>query len=189
MDQLRKYFESLIDVTDDDWNIFKSHITFHIYPKKTILIKLNTVEKHLSFIESGFVRFFIPKIDNDLTFNFAFENDFFSAYDSFLTQTPALYEIETLTEVKIWRISYEELQIIYRKTNIGQAIGRIAAENLFLKKKKRELSLLNETAETRYLKLFKEQPRLIQDIPLKYIASFIGVTPQALSRIRKRIIS
>ncbi|HEY0749771.1 MAG TPA: hypothetical protein VGD26_01370 [Chitinophagaceae bacterium] len=66
-------------------------------------------------------------------------------------------------------------------------IGRKASEDLFLKKSKRELSLLNDTAEERYLKLFSEQLHLIKQIPLKYIASYIGITPQALSRIRKRI--
>ena len=60
-------------------------------------------------------------------------------------------------------------------------------EDLFLKKFKRELSLLNETAEQRYQNLFTEQSQLIKEIPLKYIASYIGITPQALSRIRKRI--
>ena len=56
-----------------------------------------------------------------------------------------------------------------------------------MKKTKRELSLLTKTAEDRYLDLFKEEPRLLQQISLKYIASYIGITPQALSRIRKRI--
>lgn len=61
------------------------------------------------------------------------------------------------------------------------------AENMFLIKSKREISLLSRTAEERYLNLFIDRPKLLQQIPLKYIASYIGVTPQALSRIRKRI--
>lgn len=67
------------------------------------------------------------------------------------------------------------------------AIGRKSAESLFLIKSRRELSLLNKTAEERYLDLFSQRPELIRHIPLKHIASYIGVTPQALSRIRKRI--
>ena len=73
------------------------------------------------------------------------------------------------------------------KIKIGNTLGRLSSERLFLIKSKREQSLLNETAEERYLNLFKERPNLIQQIPLKYIASYIGVTAQALSRIRKRI--
>jgi DNA-binding MarR family transcriptional regulator len=70
---------------------------------------------------------------------------------------------------------------------MGNLFGRLAAESLFLEKSKRELSLLTNTPEQRYLNLFTEHPELIRKIPLKYIASYIGVTPQALSRIRKRI--
>jgi len=58
---------------------------------------------------------------------------------------------------------------------------------MYLRKSKRELSLLSQTAEERYLSLFSDRPKLLKQIPLKYIASYIGVTPQALSRIRKRI--
>ena len=77
--------------------------------------------------------------------------------------------------------------MIYSKTAVGNVIGRKAAESLFLEKAKRELALLNDSAEQRYLNLFTEQPELILQIPLKYIASYIGITPQALSRIRRRI--
>jgi len=84
-------------------------------------------------------------------------------------------------------MSYDGLQTVYRETKIGNSIGRWAAEDQFLKKTERELSLLNDTAEQRYLRLFSEQPKLIEKIPLKYIASYIGITPQALSRIRRRI--
>ena len=85
-------------------------------------------------------------------------------------------------------MEYDDVQEIFNSTAIGNRIGRIATEELFLKKAKRELDLLNKTAEERYLSLFTERPELIKEIPLKFIASYIGITPQALSRIRKRII-
>ena len=87
----------------------------------------------------------------------------------------------------MWRISVKDLQEVYKETENGNLIGRRMAENMFLIKSKREISLLNKTAEERYLDLFSERPKLLKQIPLKYIASYIGVTPQALSRIRKRI--
>lgn len=77
--------------------------------------------------------------------------------------------------------------MVYEETEIGNKVGRLASEELFQQKFKRELAFLNKTAEERYQSLFKEQPKLIQKNPLKYIASYIGITPQALSRIRKRI--
>ena len=148
---------------------------------------MGETEEYLSFVEEGIIRLYIPKVDNDITFGFVFENSFISAYDSFLTQLPSSYAVETITKTVLWRLRYHDLQVIYDETAVGNKMGRKASEDLFLKKTKRELSFLNDTAEERYVKLFSERPEVIQRIPLKYIASYIGITPQALSRIRKRI--
>ncbi|SHE93335.1 Crp/Fnr family transcriptional regulator [Chryseobacterium takakiae] len=187
MQQIRDYLEQTVKMTDKDWIMFSSKLYRQEFPKNTLLLEAGSTEKHLSFVEEGIIRFFIPKEENDLTFAFVFENSFVSGYDSFLTQTQSTYTIQTLTKTILWRITYEDLQRIYEQTEIGNTIGRKAGEELFLKKSKREISLLDETAEQRYLNLFTEQPHLIKNIPLKYIASYIGITPQALSRIRKRI--
>jgi CRP-like cAMP-binding protein len=187
MEQIRKYLEKIARQTDEDWEIFSSRLSRQEFPKKTLLLKIGQTEKYLSFIEKGIIRFYLPKEENDLTFSFAFAGGFVSAYDSFLLQQPSTYQVETLSATILWRLSYKDLQDVYKQTEIGNLIGRHASEELFLKKSKRELSLLNDTAEQRYLNLFTEQPRLLKEIPLKYIASYIGITPQALSRIRNRI--
>ncbi|TYA74752.1 Crp/Fnr family transcriptional regulator [Seonamhaeicola marinus] len=187
MQQIRDYFKTLVDIGDEDWAIFSSKLLESTHPKKEVITQKGKVENYLYFITEGSVRYFIPKIENDLTFAFAFENQFISAYDSFLNRTPSTYQIETLAPTKLWRISHADLNDVYKQTKVGNTIGRLAAENLFLLKSEREQSFLNESAEERYLALFKKRPNVIKDIPLKYIASYIGVTPQALSRIRKRI--
>jgi CRP-like cAMP-binding protein len=187
MDQIKKYLEQIVKLSDQDWELFSSKLIKKEYKKRTTLLKIGKVENHLNFIEKGSIRLFIPKEENDLTFGFCFKGHFMSAYDSFLTQLPSTYQTETLTDTILWKLSYHDLQDIYKHTKIGHIIGRVTAENLFLIKSQREQSFLNETAEERYLNLFTERPQLIKEIPLKYIASYIGVTPQALSRIRKRI--
>lgn len=187
MQQIRQYFETITALNNDDWKIFSSKLERQEFSKKTILLKAGQTEKYLSFIEKGIIRFYLPKEENDLTFSFSFQNSFVSAYESFLTQTASLYQVETLTDTILWRVTYPDLQLIYQQSAAGNRIGRHASEDLFLKKAKRELSLLNDTAEQRYLKLLTEQANLMQQIPLKYLASYIGITPQALSRIRHRI--
>ncbi len=184
---IREYFERIVELSDKDWGVFSSKLVRREFPKKTTLLKTGQVENYLSYIEKGITRFYIPKLDNDLTFEFEFETSWVSAYDSFLMQSPSVYDIETLTDTVLWSISYDDFQIAYMETDIGNKIGRLASEQLFLRKSRRELSLLNDTAEERYLKLITEERHLIKEIPLKYLASYIGVTPQALSRIRKRI--
>ena len=187
MEQIRALFGKIVALSEEDWQLFSSKLSRCQFPKKTLLLKSGQTERFLSFVEKGIIRFFIPGLENDLTFGFAFDNAFMSAYDSYLTQTPSTYHVETLSETILWRLTYTDLQEIYRQTEAGNIIGRFASEDLFLKKAKRELSLLSDTAEQRYLNLFTERPDLIRYIPLKYIASYIGITPQALSRIRKRI--
>ncbi len=187
MQKIRDYFEQMAKLTDEEWAAFSSKLIRAEFSRKTHILEEGTVENYLSYIETGIVRYFMPKEDNDITFAFVFDGEFTSGYDSFITQQPAKYIIEALSDVVLWRISYADLQDIYAKTQAGNTIGRLAGEALFLKKSKRELSLLSDSAEQRYRNLFIDQPHLIQKIPQKYLASYIGITPQALSRIRRRI--
>ena len=190
MHQIKLYLDKIASISSLDWNFFISKLHRRIITKKSVFIKVNQIENHISFIESGIVRLFIPR-DNpekEITFGFSFKNQFVSAYDSFLTQSPSNYQLQALTETSVLSISYKDLQSVYKSTQIGNFIGRLTAEDLFLIKSNREQNLLNLNAEQRYLKLFKERPELLKFVPLKYISSYIGVTAQALSRIRKRLV-
>lgn len=187
MNEIRKFIENITPINDSDWGFFSSKLHEVKLQKHSVLLEIGKVENYLSFIKQGVVRYYLPRKESDLTFGFLFENEFVTGYDSFLTQSPSEYQIETLTETVLWRISHKDLEEVYQETSTGNAIGRKMAELMFLVKSKRELSLLSKTAEERYLNLFSDRPQLLQQIPLKYIASYIGVTPQALSRIRKRI--
>jgi len=190
LQQIKAYLNKIAIISDLDWNFFMSKLQRRVILKKEIFLKVNEIENYISFIESGIVRLFIPNEnpDKETTFGFSFKNQFISAYDSFLTLTPSNYELQALTETTILSITYTDLQSVYTSTQIGNLIGRLTAERLLLLKSKREQNLLNLSAESLYLKLFKERPELLKQIPLKYISSYIGVTAQALSRIRKRIL-
>jgi len=187
--QIKAYLEQIAKISDADWAFFTSKLQRRVIKKKAVFLKLHEIENHISFIESGVVRVYIPKEnpEKEITFGFSFKDQFISAYDSFLTQIPSAYELQALTETTILSITYEDLQAVYKHTKIGNLIGRLTAERLFLIKSSREQNLLNLTAEERYIKLFKERPELLKVIPLKYISSYIGVTAQALSRIRRRL--
>ncbi|WP_332914557.1 Crp/Fnr family transcriptional regulator [Algoriphagus boritolerans] len=134
MDQIKTSFKQRFDISESDWEIFSSKLVKFQYLKNHNLLKAGQIENYLSFVEKGIIRLFIPKEENDITFDFAFENDFVSGYSSFLTQTPSIYEMETLTDTIIWRLKFEDLQTIYKETKIGNFIGRKAGEDLFLKK-------------------------------------------------------
>lgn len=187
MGHIREYYERIIKLEEREWEFIASHFERKVFIKNEIITRQGETENYLSFIETGMLRFYIPGDENELTFNFSFDRDFTCAYDSFLTQTPSEYELQALTQTIAWQISYENLQKVYAQTKAGNYLGRFASEKLFLAKSKRELSLLKYNAGESYLQLFNEQQDILKFIPLKYIASYIGITPQGLSRIRSQI--
>ena len=187
MGYIREYIESITSLSEQDWLLISSFFERREVAKGYKLIRLGETERYLSFIEKGIVRYYIPGEEKELTFGFSFDKEFTCAYDSFLTRLPTEYEQETLKKTILWSISYSDLQKVYTQTQNGHYWGRYAAEQLFLQKSKREISLLKYSAKERYLDLLSGKSNIIRQIPLKYVASYIGITPQALSRIRKKI--
>ncbi|MDP9957549.1 CRP-like cAMP-binding protein [Epilithonimonas hungarica] len=188
MEFIRQYLLSKnIPIDDKHWEEFTRKNIRTEYKKKDIILKVGEVENYLSFVETGTARLFFEKENKDLTIRFVFNYQYLTAYDSFTQRTPSRCHVEALTDMVVWRVHYDDLQELYRTHTVGNLIGRLTVEALYVEKLNREFSFLSDTAEERYLKLMKEQPDLFQKIPLKHIASYMGITPQALSRIRKRI--
>lgn len=170
-----------------DWTPFLNQLHHTTIAKNEHLIRIGQMEKHLYFLKEGVFRFYVEQETKDITFDFVFPGSFFCAFTSFLTGEPVKYSIQALTDCQVYFIEKSALEQAYESDFKSLAMGKWAAEQQFLKKSAREFSLLMETAEERYLSLVNKQPILLQNIPLKYLASYIGITPQALSRIRKRI--
>lgn len=187
MEKLRRKLEEKVTISESEWEFIASRLEVKTYKKKEFLIKSNTIENKIHFILEGVFRMFIDLPEKDITVDFGFPNNFISSYSSFLTQNPSVSCIQSLTKSKVIYITREDLDEIYKQTKVGESIGRVFAEEFFRYKSKRELSFLIESPTDRYLNLVKEQQQLIQEIPQKYLASYIGITPQALSRIRAKI--
>ncbi len=110
MNEIRKFLENISPMSDFDWQFFSSNLQKVNLKKRATLLKAGEVENHISYISKGIVRYYIPGEEQDLTFGFLFENQFVTAYDSFLTQLPSHYQIEALTDVTLWKISKKDLQ-------------------------------------------------------------------------------
>ncbi|MFT4752554.1 MAG: CRP-like cAMP-binding protein [Salibacteraceae bacterium] len=189
MEAVREYFKNIPGFNQSLWEALSSKLEKKIYPKKTTLVEIGDIENYIWFIESGDVRFVIPTFEDELTFGFAFSHEFFSAYDSFITKEPCAYQLKTISDCVIYRIHRDDLEALYERLPTAEKIGRQMIEATFIIKKKREMSFLTQSAEERYLALFTSKPAIIKTMPLKYVASYIGITPQALSRIRARIVA
>ena len=188
MDSFFKLVTSIIQIDEADRSLIASLLKPKEIEKGTILLKQGDVEKSIAYIEKGIFRYYsIDQNGKDISILFTFENWFVGEVSSFLTQSPSYCFIEALTEAKIWQLSYDNLQKLYLHTTVGDRFGRIMMEQLYIRKAERERNLLMMSAEERYLHLMRQAPHILQNIPLKYIASYLGITPQALSRIRKNI--
>lgn len=187
MKLFKDIFKGNNDIPKSDWQNLAKRLKIKEVPKKTVLLEQGKVENHIYYIKKGLARYYVPLEETDVTIAFSLANDYVSAYDSFITRKPSFYQVEILIDTKLWYLTYQDVMEMRTQTVSGQEIGRLIAETLFLKKFEREQELLTMTAEERYLNLLNKSPKVIQQIPLKYIVSYIGITPQALSRIRKRI--
>jgi len=167
------------------WNVFKKHIDIVEFNKNDIISAIGETEQYLYFIIEGGVRVYYDHPDKEINLFFRFEREFISAYTSFLTQTPSKQCIAALEDTKLIRMSYESSKKLM-KYRVGERVFRKNAEELFILKERREESLLLETPDERYLNLLKNNKDWFQRIPQHYIASYLGLTPETLSRIKKR---
>ena len=187
MNHIRDKVFQNFDLPDKEWEAFSRNFNEVHFSKKEIITQQDAVENYLYFLEDGIVRGFFEQEDRQITVVLKFSSSFFSCYDSFIDRKPSFYSLEALTDCVCWRIKYEDLMQCYNGSMIGNQLGRIAAERLYIEKAEREKSFLAKSAKERYLELFNTNPKLLANVPLKFIASYIGVTPQALSRIRGKI--
>jgi CRP-like cAMP-binding protein len=177
------YFEAPLEI----WESFASFLKESSYKKNEIIKGVNKTEKHLSIIVDGSAAICLWKENSTVCLDLCYENEFFGDYMSFLTQKPTELFTQALEPTKILSISYSDLNELYKSSQIGLYIGRAAAESLFIHKQRQQIDLLMLTAEERYLKLLEQQPEIIKRTPQKHIASYLGITPESFSRIRKKI--
>lgn len=177
------YFEAPIEI----WESFAKYLEPKSFKKNELIKESNKKEKYLSIIIEGSAGIFLWKENSTICVDLCYENEFFGDYMSFLTQEPTELYTQAIEPTEILSISYSDLNELYKSSEIGMHIGRAAAESLFIHKQTQQIDLLKLTAEERYLKLLERQPKIVQRTPQKHIASYLGITPESFSRIRKKI--
>lgn len=157
------------------------------YAKGELLLQEGSVCNFIGFIDEGIVRFYQIKDGSEKVTAFWFAGEFLSNYRSFVSQRPSDHYIETLTTGSYWRLDKDKLNRLYDERPMIDRLGRKMAEQLYLMVAGRLDNILKETPEQRYLSLQQNRSRLLTDIPQYMIASYLGVSAETLSRIRKRL--
>ncbi|MCR9289165.1 Crp/Fnr family transcriptional regulator [Saprospiraceae bacterium] len=144
--------------------------------------------RQIGFLESGVMRaFFVNKEGKEYNKQFFVGPTLIGAYTSLLTKQKNKIAQKTLTECKIWKAPFHEIELLYTKHHDFERLGRKIAEYYFLEKEKKELEMALLDAEKRYLILREEFPGLEMKIPQYHIASYLGISPTQLSRVRNKM--
>lgn len=157
--------------------------------KNTILEKEGKVPEFLYFINSGFVRVFYWEDGKQITTHINCPPGFITSFNSFTSATPASDNVECVTDCELLKITKDDLEWLYQRSTQWALFGKIIYEKSLAYNETRTKEMIGLSAEQRYLKLLAHQPEIIQQVPLQYISSYLGIEPQSLSRIRKKISS
>ncbi|MFT5821787.1 MAG: CRP-like cAMP-binding protein [Crocinitomix sp.] len=144
--------------------------------------KINT---NLYFVANGSLRIFYLDEANEHTIRFGYENSFFGALDSFIKEQPSVYNIQALKKSALKVVSKDDFMSLVNSTLDNQHLWQEILSELVFQQMEREIDLLTSSPQERYRRVHKRSPQLFQEIPNKYIAAYLRMTPETFSRIKK----
>jgi CRP-like cAMP-binding protein len=178
-----------ISLTTEEQTLFLAHTQTRVYPAKTIIQQAGTVCHHTYFVQSGLLRsFYINDHIVEHVLSFACEGWWISDMYSLLSGQPGNLFIEVIEESEVIALAKEDQEILYREIPKLERFFRILTENSLVAHQERLIDNLSLTAEERFDKFCKKYPTLIQKVPQKQIASYIGVTPEFFSKMKARLL-
>lgn len=188
MTALTESINQIVSLTQEEISaIEKAYNTVEI-SKGELFIAQGKVCDQVAFVVSGKLRnFYFDEAGNEVTCYFVTPNNFVSAFSSFLTNAPTHENISSLENTVLRIISKKDLEALCELVPKMQIFRRVIVENLFITMEKRIMMLQSQSAHERYEKMIKENPEILLSVPLQYTASFLGITPQHLSRLRKEL--
>lgn len=188
MDSLIKNIRTCVPLSATDEKIIRKLFHKKVIKKDEHLLEEGQVCRHLFFIEEGLVRYYLSNDGEEQTNYFNKEGEWVCDYPSFLQKVPTMVNIQTLENTIAWMISYDNLQKFYHEVRHGERFGRLGIEQVFINVIRQITSLYTDKPQVRYQKFMQAYFDIAQRIPQYYVASYVGVKPQSLSRIRKRLV-
>ncbi len=154
--------------------------------KGDYFLQAGKINRHVGFLNKGLVRYFVYKDGEEATFEFTKEGEFIADYQSFNNKNASVQNIQAIEDCELLIINYDDLQSIFKNTKNGNFLGRIIIEHRFDIMVNQLLAIYMQSHEERYHSFIKNYANLSQRIPQYLIASYVGVKPESLSRIRRR---
>jgi CRP-like cAMP-binding protein len=186
MKQFSDFIQSKVSVDENDLAFILAKFKKRIIDKGQYLLKKGQTANQYYFIKSGGLRFSFGELDSRDTSWVVFQDEFFTEISSLLPQKPTRFDIEAIEETELLYIEKLEMEQLYRQFPSWQEFGRKIWQEMSVRMIEQIVSFQTLSAEERYLDFLKT-PELLQRVPVKHLASILGITPNALSRIRRNI--
>jgi len=184
---LYQVVKKMVPLEDEAWNAFKDQLTYRKLKKNELLWDIGEVCRDVGFITRGVMRYFFYRGDHEVTGQFFFEDTFVTVYSSIITGKSTETAFQALEEVELLMISKDSLYKLFDEYKSWERFGRLMAEHTVVVMQRVRADLTSSTPKEKYLQLIKERPRVLERVPLQLIASYLDMTPEHLSRVRREI--
>ena len=183
-----EWLRTQLALSADQWQPYAARFTRWEVPARTLLLRENEIAKRAFFIEKGCLRLWFGSQGKDITFQFFFEQQIVSSFESFRQHTPSLFSLETIEPCVLWSLPQEDVYQLLRE--LGQSATKREQLVGMLFDRTRHyvehcLAFIRDTPKERYQHLLTTHPRVVQRVPQHYIASYLGISSVHLSRIKK----
>lgn len=189
MDRIKAVITSFVPMPDEEYELILPLIKRMAIKKDTDLLKQGQVCRYVYFIEAGFFRmFYVDYKGNEINCRFGKPDEFVVDFASFITRKPALYYWKAMEDSTVIALAHDEIEKLYDSNPNWSKFGRMIAESVYLMIIERQEMLHFQTPEERYATVLKNEPHLFQKVSQNQLSSYIGIKPESLSRLRKRML-
>ncbi len=172
----------------EEQELFIEHFVRITVKKGDFLLKEGKISSHYWFIETGIARSYAIDVDgNDISTNFYSVGDIVIDWPSFFLRNPTKENIQALTDCVCWQLDFDTFQKLFHSNEAFREQGRTTLVGSYFALKSHSIAMITDPAKDRYKKLLQERPLIAQNVSLKQLATYLGITDTSLSRIRKEI--
>ena len=184
--ELRKHFEEIISLTDEEFEYIFSHFTKKKLKKNQFLLQVDDEVKHTYWVKKGLLlATYTDANDKEFIIQFAMENWWITDYQAYFTGNKAIMNVQCLEDSELFCLSYENREKLCDKLHKVERFFRKKANSGYIALQRRMLSLLSDNTQKRYETLLSQYPNLFQRVPKTIIAAYLGVSRETLSRLSK----
>lgn len=180
------FLNKIIPLTKQEEADLRKSFTFKKFQKGEHVLRENCVANELSFITKGYFRIYINNDGEEVTIHLEGPNHLITSFYSFISRTPSQENLQAVTDAEILCVKYDDLEKLFSSSHNLEHAGRLLIQKHFIDKEQRVVSFIKESGDMRYKNMMERRPDLLLNIPLQYIASYLGMKPETLSRIRSK---